>query len=67
MMLRVERCAHWWERRSKGRRYVNARGQCKRTTAHPSRYCKEHRYGYRWSAEQEAALPTVPVLAQRTA
>ena len=47
-------CAHWWERRSAGRRYVNARGQCSRETWHPSGYCKEHRYAYRWSDEDEA-------------
>jgi hypothetical protein len=42
------RCAHFWERKPSGCRYVTARGQCKRTTAHPSGYCKEHRYPYRW-------------------
>lgn len=54
-MKTATRCNHWWERRTPGKRYVNARGQCTRTTAHPSGYCKEHRYGYRWSSEQEAA------------
>ena len=49
------RCADWWERRHKGMRYVMARGQCKRTTAHPSGYCKAHRYSYRWSEAQELA------------
>jgi hypothetical protein len=51
---RAVRCKDWWERRTKGRRYVNARGQCKRMTAHPSGYCKAHRFSYRWSDEQEA-------------
>lgn len=37
------RCAHWWERKPKGLRYVTARGQCKRTTRHPSGYCSTHR------------------------
>ena len=58
-MLRVEakRCAHWWKRRGKGMRYVHvyARGQCKRKTAHPSGYCLEHRFGYRWTEEEESA------------
>lgn len=48
-------CADWWERRSAGRRYVNARGQCKRETWHPSGYCKAHRYSWRWNEEKEAA------------
>ena len=52
--IRSERCAHWWERRTPGKRYVNARGQCTRMVAHPSGYCKEHRYGYRWSEQHEA-------------
>jgi hypothetical protein len=39
------RCGHWWERRTPGRRYVNARGQCKRETWHPTGYCSEHRAG----------------------
>lgn len=60
------RCADWWERRSLGRRYVNARGQCKRLTAHPSGYCKAHRFGYRWTDEQEkAALAAIAKAAGR--
>ena len=54
-MKRAKPCAHQWERRSKGNRHVNARGMCARNTAHPSGYCSEHRYGYHWSEEQEAA------------
>jgi hypothetical protein len=54
-MKRAKRCADWWQLSTKGRMYVDARGQCKRTTAHPSGYCKAHRWGYRWSDEQEAA------------
>ncbi len=46
-------CAHWWEREIPGRRYVACRGQCRRETWHPSRYCKEHRYSFRWTDEQE--------------
>ena len=42
-MKRSQPCAYWWERRSKGNRYVNARGRCKRMTAHPSHYCLAHR------------------------
>lgn len=38
-----QRCAYWWERRTPGKRYVNARGQCKRYTGHPSGYCADHR------------------------
>lgn len=38
------RCAYWWERRGQGMRYVYARGQCKRLTAHPSGYCGDHKY-----------------------
>lgn len=55
-MTRVKavRCADWWERGWKGHRSVAARGQCKRLTAHPSGYCKTHRYQYRWSDAQEA-------------
>lgn len=44
MTKRAKQCAYWWERRTDGRRYVNARGQCKRTTAHPSGYCNDHKY-----------------------
>ncbi len=39
----IKRCAYWWERRTPGARYVNARGQCKRMTGHDSGYCSEHR------------------------
>lgn len=49
------RCAYFWERKPKGLRYVTARGQCTRLTAHPSRYCKPHRYSWLWTEEQEAA------------
>lgn len=60
---KAKRCADWWERSTKGRNYVNARGQCKRLTAHPSGYCKAHRYSYRWTEEQEAAR--VPIDQER--
>lgn len=40
---KATRCAYFWERRTPGKQYVNARGQCKRTTAHPSGYCSAHR------------------------
>lgn len=48
MKVQAERCAEWWERRGKGLRYVYARGQCARRTAHPSGYCKDHRFSWRW-------------------
>jgi hypothetical protein len=54
-MKRAVRCAHIWERKPKGLRYVMARGQCKRLTAHPSDYCKEHRFSYRWQEEKPSA------------
>lgn len=44
-------CQHWCERRSAGRRYVNARWQCSRETWHPSGYCSAHRYPYRWTEQ----------------
>lgn len=40
----AKRCAYFWERKPKGLRYVLARGQCKRKTAHQSGYCGEHKY-----------------------
>jgi hypothetical protein len=54
MRLKAVRCADWWERKPRGLRYVTARGQCTRLTAHPSGYCKPHRYSYRWNEAQEA-------------
>lgn len=54
-----QRCQNWWERRTPGKRYVNARGQCKRMTAHPSGYCSTHRYSYRWTEKQEAEYQRV--------
>lgn len=47
-------CRDHWERKSAGRRYVTARGQCTRFTWHPSGYCSAHRYSWRWSEEDEA-------------
>lgn len=41
---KAKRCAYFWERRGEGMRYVYARGQCKRMTAHPSGYCGDHTY-----------------------
>lgn len=54
-----QQCKHWWERKTRGRRYVNARGQCQRETWHPSGYCKEHRYAWRWTEAQELAARMV--------
>ena len=53
--MATKRCADYWERRSRGNRYVNSRGQCKRTTSHPSGYCSTHRLSYRWPIEKERA------------
>lgn len=39
----ARRCAYFWERRSKGKRYVNARGQCKGTARVGKSYCSAHR------------------------
>ena len=49
-----KRCADWWERRAG--RLIAATGQCKRMTAHPSGYCKAHRWSYRWTEAQEIAF-----------
>ncbi len=54
----ARQCAHVWERRTSGRRYVNARGRCSRFTAHPSGYCKAHRWTTRWSEQDEARRVT---------
>lgn len=61
----ARRCADTWQRKPKGLRYVTARGQCKRMTAHPSGYCSTHRYGYRWSEAQEIAYQAELELERR--
>lgn len=37
-----KRCAYFWERRTRGRRYVNARGQCKQFARVGKAYCSTH-------------------------
>lgn len=36
------RCTYVWERRTPGKRYVNARGHCKRNATAPCGRCSEH-------------------------
>lgn len=37
-----ERCSYVWERRTPGKRYVNARGRCSRNATASDGRCAEH-------------------------
>lgn len=37
-----KRCAYFWERRTRGKRFVNNRGQCKSFARVGKSYCSTH-------------------------